>query len=144
MRRAPYSILMLLLALCVGFQSTASAVAKRCPHDTAAPAAGPTNLQGSAHHDHAAMTMDTIGREHHAGHGMASAADHSTFASGHTGCDCGAQCASLDCVVQVPGIVSLAVSRQLEMAPPLFALPAQNLHPRAAHARDLIRPPSRS
>ena len=136
MRNRTFHVLILLLAWCVGFQSTVSAMGVPCPH---------AGERGEAHHHHGhdAGASDEVSAQashhEHSGHGSQASPSAATGIS-----SLGCHCSGVGCVSSGPGIASLFTTPYFETAPAFFDLQEDLAGLRVAHGLDLIRPPSKS
>lgn len=138
MRKPGFHFLILLLAGCVGFQSTVTAMGVPCPH---------AGDRGEAHHHHGhghdADAVDEMAAQashhEHSEHRCNSAPGAATGIS-----SLGCHCSGVGCVSSGPGIASLTTTPFFEMAPAVFDRQEDPAGLRVAHCLDLIRPPSMS
>ena len=147
MHLSAFRLFVLLIAWCVGFQSTATAVGMRCTHGGTATTEPNAAMPAGMHHAGMAMPMHHASQsEHHAHHtGTDAKASPDAKASvAKLGCQCGCYCATVGCVSGGPGIASLTSSSFFAAAPTAFPLQEAHSGLRSAHGLDLIRPPSRS
>lgn len=145
MRRPFFQLLILLLGLCVGVQSTASAMGMRCAQAMGSDEAMPAGMHHGGHH--AAKMMDTAGTSQHAHHGagMKSKSPLDTKTGiGSLGCKCGCNCVSAGCTSSGAGIAGMPAAGFFEAAPAAFFVHEHFTGLRSAHGLDLIRPPSKS
>lgn len=147
MRLSAFRLFVLLLAWCVGFQSTALATGMRCAHAQAAKVESGQAMPASMHHAGMAMPMDDSHRSahqhHHMGGDAPNSPDHPAKAA-KVGCECGCNCATVGCVGGGPGIAAMTSGGVFLAAPAAFLLQEAPSSLRAAHGLDLIRPPSKS
>lgn len=146
MRRHVIQILILLLSLCVGIQSTASATGMRCASPMGSDSAMPTEMHHGGH-DAGAMVMDDASASHHEHHGsgmQSKSSDDAKTGIASLGCQCGCNCISAGCTSSGSGIAGLCTASFFETAPATFPLHEFPASLRSAHGLDLIRPPSKS
>lgn len=147
MRPSAFRLFVLLIAWCVGFQSTATAMGMRCAHGKMAVSESSAAMPAGMHHGGMAMPMDQASpaahQHHHMGSGTGPAADAKVSTS-KIGCQCGCNCMTVGCAGGGPGIVSLSATRFFVAAPVAFPLHEAPSRLRSAHGLDLIRPPSMS
>jgi hypothetical protein len=147
MRLYAFRLFVLLIAWCVGFQSTATAMGTRCAHGKAAMAEMDAAMPAGMHHAGMAMPMDQASpsdhRHHHMGADAKTATDAKTSAT-KVGCQCGCNCTTVGCVSGGPGIASLSSTHFFAAALAAFPLHEAPSSLRSAHGLDLIRPPSKS
>ncbi len=154
MRSSAVHFLILLIALCVGLQSTASATGMACaklgsiePATSAEMRHGDHSAAMHKHDMHMPMNMDMgmgmgdDGMTHHGHHG---AVPNVTVAIDDLVCHCGAACAMASCTGSAPGMTSSGIAVVHSAALIALAIPEPVTAPRSAHGLDLIRPPSRS
>lgn len=147
MRAPAFRLFILLIAWCVGFQSTASAMGMRCAHGRAATMESSSAMPAGMHHAGMAMPMSAAAssaHEHHHMGGHSKPWPEAKAESGKVGCYCGCNCATVGCVGSGAGIASLTSSHIFAAPPPAFRLHEASPGLRAAHGLDLIRPPSKS
>lgn len=145
MHLSAFRLFVLLIAWCVGFQSTAAAMGTRCAHGQAAMSEMGATMPAGMHHSGSAM--DQISPSAHQHHHMGADAKPSTDAKTSTskvGCQCGCICATVACGGGGPGIASFSSSGFFAAAPAAFPLQEALSGLRSAHGLDLIRPPSKS
>lgn len=142
-----FRLFVLLIAWCVGFQSTATAAGMHCAHGPMAMTESNAAMPAGMHHAGMAMSMDdalaTKHHRHHSGVDAKASSDAQSVAA-KVGCPCGCICASAGCVGGGPGIASVTSSSSFAAAPAAFPLQEAHSGLRAAHGLDLIRPPSKS
>lgn len=145
MRPPLVRLLIVLLAWCVGFQSTAAAAGMRCSHE-----ADSTTVAGAmpaGMHHGAGMKMDQAAADPHAHHragAQAKAPGEVKTGIATLGCECGCNCASVGCVVSGLGIVGVNLDSFFDVMPARFVVQHAQNGLRMAHGLDLIRPPSKS
>jgi len=147
MRPSAFRLFVLLLAWCVGFQSTAVATGMRCAHGQAAMTESGAAMPAGMHHAGMVMPMDDAdpsAHEHHHMGGDSKASPDAPAKVTKIGCECGCNCATVGCVGGGPGIAGLTSSGVFTAAPAAFVLQEAPSSLRAAHGLDLIRPPSKS
>lgn len=147
MRLSAFRLFVLLIAWCVGFQSTAIAMGMRCAHGKSAMSEMGAAMPAGMHHSGMVMPMDQASPSAHQHHHMGADAKASTDAKTSTakvGCQCGCNCTTVGCVGGGPGIASLSSSRFFAAVPTAFPLQEALSGLRSAHGLDLIRPPSKS
>lgn len=147
MHLSAFRLFVLLLAWCVGFQSTATAMGMRCAHGRAAMTEPNAAMPAGTHHAGVAMPMDhadpAVHQHHHMGVDAKASPDAKTNVA-KVGCQCGCLCTTVGCVGSGPGIASLTSSSFFAAASAAFPLQEAHSGLRAAHGLDLIRPPSKS
>ena len=144
MRLSAFRLFVLLIAWCVGFQSTATAMGMRCAHGKTAMSEMDAAMPAGMHHGGMVMPMDQATPSAHQHHHMGVDAQTSTDAKTSTakvGCQCGCNCTTVGCVGGGPGIASLSSSHFFAAAPAVFPLQEALSDLRSAHGLDLIRPP---
>lgn len=143
MRSPAARLLMVMLAMCVGIQSTASAMGMRCTKAGMSLHAMPAGM----HHGGQAPHVMGLGDAGTAPYGHHDDAKTSKGAKGTLGglvCPCGAACAMAGCIGTGPAFGSSSVIGVYPTTRAEFAIQEHVSAPRAAHGLDLIRPPSRS
>ncbi len=141
MRLPAVQFLILVVAMCVGLQSTAVAMGMSCAQPGSSSQAMPADLH---HGDHAAamheqgMDMSDAGMTHHGHHGAEQTALDDLV------CQCGDACVMASCIGGAPGIASSGITVINATTLIARAIPEPVTAPRSAHGLDLIRPPSRS
>lgn len=148
MRSPAARLLMVMLAMCVGIQSTASAMGMRCTKAGMSLHAMPAGM----HHGGQAPHVMELGDAGMPPSGMAPYGHHgdlktSKGAKGTLGglvCSCGAACAMAGCIGPGPAFASSSVIGVYPTTRAEFAIQEHVSALRAAHGLDLIRPPSRS
>lgn len=147
MHLSAFRLFVLLIAWCVGFQSTATAMGMRCAHGKTAMSESGAAMPAGMHHAGMAMPMGEASPVAHPHHHMGSDTQLAPDAKASTakiGCQCGCNCATVGCVGGGPGIVNLSSTRIDAAAPAAFSLQEAPSSLRSAHGLDLIRPPSMS
>ncbi len=147
MRLSAFRLFVLLIAWCVGFQSTALASGMRCAHGQAAMTPSNAAMPAGMHHAGMQMPMDdahpSAHQHHHMGGDTRPSPDDPAKVT-KVGCECGCNCATVGCVGGGPGIAAMMSSGVFLAAPAAFLLQEAPSSLRAAHGLDLIRPPSKS
>ena len=145
MHQSAFRLFVLLIAWCVGFQSTATAMGMRCAHGQTAMTEPNAAMPAGLHHAGMAMPMDDHSAHQHHDMGADTKASPDAKAGvAKVGCQCGCNCMTVGCVGGGPGIASLTSSSFFAAAPAAFPLQEAHSGLRAAHGLDLIRPPSKS
>lgn len=147
MRPSAFRLFVLLIAWCVGFQSTATATGMRCAHGKAAMSESGSPMPAGMHHGGMAMPMDKASPAAHQHHHMGSdttLAPDVKISTAKIGCERGCNCMTVGCVGSGPGIASLSSTRFFAAAPAAFPLQEAPSSLCSAHGLDLIRPPSKS
>lgn len=147
MRLSAFRLFALLIAWCVGFQSTATAMGMPCAHGRMTMTEPNAAMPAGMHHAGMTMPMDhtdpAVHQHHHMGADAKTTTDAKVSAA-KVGCQCGCSCATIGCVSGGPGIASLTSSSFFAAAPAAFPLQEAHSGLRSAHGLDLIRPPSKS
>jgi len=142
MRLSPFHLFVVLIAWCVGFQSTAAAMGMRCAHGKMEMSESLVAMPAGIHHAGMAMNhAEPAADQHHHMGPDAKSADTNTGAA-KIGCQCGCACTTIGCVGGGPGMVSLGANSFILAAPAVFTLQKARSGLRSAHRLDLLRPPS--
>jgi hypothetical protein len=147
MHRSAFRLFVLLLAWCVGFQSTAVAIEMPCAQGQAAMMESDAAMPASTHDGGMSMSMDHAhpsAQQHHPMGDDSQTSPDDPAKVTKAGCGCGCNCLAVGCVGGGPGIADLTSNGVFPAAPAAFVLQEALSSLRAAHVLDLIRPPSRS